>query len=698
MINVLVVAFAVPGRPAVFAESVQRLTAAGASITLFGGFAEGAVDLPVTTRSIAPRKPVGSGTAGEKFWRRASKDPALRRAAAQADVLVALDPPAVHTVWQLAQRHRAADAVMGLSPALRQVEIRAAEGFRRKVRRALLSGPSLEVAKQGVRGRVKRYGRAAAVRATGAKVQGTGLGRAAWQSALRAPLPERARLPLARQVADGLTRAGYAEQAGTTLTTVARTLPQPRRRAQFLTQSAMAELTAGRIPTFLSDAIAAELASADAALKSGQAKPAAAAVQRAAELMFHRVAHYDSLTSPAAPDPKPFFQPWVDSAAVKALGAPRGRSAEAAAPPTGRPLRLLFMYRNNANFLSAIRERYEQHPGVEVRSFDTQSDDRLKAASVQPLRFYEHVLGGDNGLGDEVEAALRPLLDWADTVFVDWCAAPAGMLSLVDPASTRVIVRLHSFEVFTAWPQVTDLSRVDDLVFVSDHLRDYTTPILPHLTPTTRTWSIPNAMDLQGYDRPKPASARFNLGLVGISAVAKDPRWAVEVLRLLRAEDDRYRLLLIGSDLRGDISAAARRYQKAFRKDLKEMGDAVELVGHTDDVAAALTGVGTILSTSVRESFHVGLVEGAASHAVPVVRNWPFFPDAARRLFPDAWVVDTPAEAAARILATTESEETWRKGGADAAAHVMTTWDWPVTASAYDRLVLGDGTEGTSRE
>jgi glycosyltransferase involved in cell wall biosynthesis len=380
----------------------------------------------------------------------------------------------------------------------------------------------------------------------------------------------------------------------------------------------------------------------------------------------------------------------------------------AAGPPADRPLRLLFMYRNNANFLSAIRERYEQHPGVEVRSFDTQSDERLKAASVQPRRFYEHVLGGDNGLGDEVEAALRPLLDWADTVFVDWCAAPAGMLSLVDPRSTRVIVRLHSFEVFTAWPHVADLSRVDDLVFVSDHLRDYTTPILPYLTAKTRTWSIPNAMDLHGYDRPKPAANRFTLGLVGISAVAKDPRWAVGVLRLLRAEDDRYRLLLIGSDLRGDVSAAARRYEKAYRKDLKELGDAVELVGHTDDVAAALTGVGTILSTSVREGFPVGLAEGAASHAVPVVRNWPFFPEAARRLYPEAWVVATPVEAAARILAATESEETWRKTGEDAAAHVMTTWDWPVSASGYDRLVLGDlvpgdlvlgdGTEGTGRQ
>ena len=247
MIDVLVIAVAVPGRPAAFAESIQRLKAAGASVTLFAGFAEGATDLPVQA---------GRGTAQARGFRHRgrgisgtvpSRIAALRRAAAQADVLVALDPPAVYTVWQLAQRHRATDAVIGLSPAIRRVEIRSTQGFRRPLRRVVLSGPSLEVIKQAVRGHARRYGRAVFIQATGARVQRTGLGRSAWQAALRAPLPTMARLPLARRVADGLTRAGYAEQAGSTVTAVARRLPQPR-RARFLAESAEAELVAGRTP------------------------------------------------------------------------------------------------------------------------------------------------------------------------------------------------------------------------------------------------------------------------------------------------------------------------------------------------------------------------------------------------------------------------------------------------------------------
>ena len=100
--------------------------------------------------------------------------------------------------------------------------------------------------------------------------------------------------------------------------------------------------------------------------------------------------------------------------------------------------------------------------------------------------------------------------------------------------------------------------------------------------------------------------------------------------------------------------------------------------------------VGVILSTSVRESFHLGLIEGAASGAVPVVRNWPFFAGraaGARSIFPADWIVETPAEAADRIIAHTASEEVWRKTGEAAAEHALITWDWSVTQAEYDRLL-----------
>jgi glycosyltransferase involved in cell wall biosynthesis len=118
----------------------------------------------------------------------------------------------------------------------------------------------------------------------------------------------------------------------------------------------------------------------------------------------------------------------------------------------------------------------------------------------------------------------------------------------------------------------------------------------------------------------------------------------------------------------------------------------VELVGHTDDVPDALRRIGVILSTSVRESFHCALVEGAASGAVPVVRDWPFFagyPHSARTLFWEDWVVATPEQAADRVRRFNESAETWREEGGRAQSLVLDRWDWHALAPGLDAVVLG---------
>ena len=278
---------------------------------------------------------------------------------------------------------------------------------------------------------------------------------------------------------------------------------------------------------------------------------------------------------------------------------------------------------------------------------------------------------------------------------MDWCVAAAAMTTLVDPGDTRVVMRLHSFETFSYWPHLIDFSRVDDLVFVSDHLRDLTREVVPALTgpqaPTLHV--IPNAMDLRRFERRKNPDARFTVGLIGTSAVAKDPRWAVEVLRHLRAADERYRLVLVGGGLNAKASESVRRYQAALSADLAELepSGAVARLGHTDDVPGVLADIGVILSTSVRESFHCALVEGAASGAIPVARDWPFFAGretGARTLFPADWVVGTPAEAAERIRAATASEEAWRAEGATAAEHATKTWDWSVVRHDFDELFL----------
>ncbi|SCL23824.1 Glycosyl transferases group 1 [Micromonospora rhizosphaerae] len=507
-------------------------------------------------------------------------------------------------------------------------------------------------------------------------------------------LPTRARVTLAKRLRTGMTRAGWpAAEARAALAAVARTVDHDT-RADLLMQEATEELKVGRTPAHLTEAVRAELDAADAAYARGDRAAAARRLHRALRTLFHRVPHFDQLTSPLAGDPAAFLAPLRDSAVGRALLAPRGRSVPAAPPPTDRPLRLLLMTNGNDHFLREIRDRYADHPGVEFRYLHL-ADDPVAAPLTRRVdaMVADPVLGGSE-YGEQVERWLRPHLEWADTVFVDWAVATAAMVTLVDPGDTRIVLRLHSFEAFSFWPHLIDFTRLDDVVFVSDHLRDLATAVAPELAgaKAPRLHVISNAMDLHAYPLPKDPAARFTLGLVGISAVAKDPRWAIEVLRLLRAEDPRYRLLLVGEGLKTGASEAVRHYQEALDGDLAELepSGAVVRVGQVSDVPKVLTGIGVILSTSVRESFHCAVVEGAASGAVPVIRDWPFFAGrehGAHSLFPADWVVGTPAEAAARIRAETATEERWLASGKAAAEHAIATWDWTVTRHRFDALL-----------
>lgn len=706
MTKVLIVVGERPQQKSVLLEALRRFRDQGASIGIVGDVDSDALALdpgladvralpaepadPRLRRALA-RIPQPS----RALWLRAWADPWTRRWVRTADVLVALDSTAVHAVWEMAQRQPRADACNGIGAAGRIVRARQ-EGTHRVAR------PASErlSARAGI---VVRGARRAAV--TGAResleaamapaVLRSRIGGRLWRSAVAAPgLPERVRVALAYRVHLRSVQAGRPSLAAATTAAAADRIGGRKSRADLLSREAAGELDLGQVPVCLTEAVAAELALADELLPRQKAR-AAKSLYKAMRLLFHRVPHFDQLSSPLAERPAEFLAPLRASATARALATPRGRATPAATPAADRPLRLLLMTNGNAHFLQEIKQRYAETPGVELRYLHLADDPVAAPLTRNPAGIVEHLVAGQSEYGNRVEEWLRPHVDWADTLFVDWCVAAAAMTTLVDPGDTRVVMRLHSFEAFSYWPHLIDFSRVDDLVFVSDHLRDLTCEVVPALTgeQAPRLHVIPNAMDLRRFDRPKAPSARFALGLIGTSAVAKDPRWAIEVLRRLRADDERYRLMLVGGGLDPKASESVRRYQAALSADLAELepSGAVIRIGHVDDVPGVLSDLGVILSSSVRESFHCALVEGAASGAVPVVRDWPFFAGretGARTLFPADWVVGTPAEAAERIRAATASEDVWRAEGAAAAGHATKTWDWSVVQHDFDELFL----------
>ncbi|MFG3342749.1 glycosyltransferase family 1 protein [Glycomyces sp. NPDC048151] len=633
---------------------------------------------------------------GERVWRRSRKDPWLRDHARRAHVLVALDEGAVYTVWQLAQRNRTATAVYGLAPAIDAVrDLNQREGGPVRPSGAFTPPPSV-IARDFAK-TMRRLPESIARTLTARPIMRSSVGARLWRLPLRAPgVPDSIRVRTGLRVNEAMNWAGRHSGGAYALALTASKIKDTATRAELLDKAVTQEINRGVSPKHMAPAMQALLAHADELQAAERYEEAAQALQRALFLGFHRVVHIDQLASPLTDDPEGFTARFRGSKAMKTVMAPRGRVRPAAPAPTDRPLRLLVMTSSNDNFLHHIIDRYRNHHGVEVRYLDVATQPSLKRISWADKRMIMERMGGDQEYAELAEDLLRPHLDWADTVFADWCVGPAAMLTTVDPGDTRIVVRLHSYEAFTRWPYLVDFSRVDDLVFVGDHVMDLTAALVPQLRgpQAPRTQVLYNAVELSAYPREKTDAARFTLGLVGVGQVVKDPLWAVEVLRLLREEDERYRLVLVGGDMDPKSSRATAKYRSKLEKELKPLVEAgaVLRLGPTDDVAGKLTEVGFMLSSSVRESAHLGLMEGAASGAVPVVRDWPFFAGkahSARTVYPDGWVADTPEAAAERILRINVSEESWRDSAKLASEHALSTWDWSVVSPEYDRFFLG---------
>ncbi len=698
MSTVVLLAGYTPGRESL-GRVIAKLQAEGAQVVLAGMTDVEATHADLGADSVRSlRRHVESDpeffrtcrtvSAPVETWMHVERDDELIARCREADVVVALDTAAVYSAWRISRLNTSADVRHGAMP-----------GYE-----ALLARKAAPDAGRQGRDDTGRPGRARARAAVARRARATAASsavlsrpvRPVWTRfvASRRLSPGR-RAALAAPAVTSLYASGETEQARALADAVLATLPV-RHRANLLGTVAERLIDRGITPPMLRDAVAAELDYADKLHRAGDAEGAAASVLQAVRLGFHRAVHLDTTTSPLAENPREFTAPLRSSAAVAAVSRRRGRQLPAAPPPAGRPARIIVATHGNTNFVGQLSDHLVEHPDAEIRELDLATVGKAATLPRDPRRMLAALLADEGPAFALAEKSLREHLDWADVVFIDWVTPLVRLLTMVDPGTTRIVVRLHSYEAFTPWPHLLDLSRIDDFIFVSDHLKDLTIAQVPALEAPggPRVHVVPNAMDLKRFVRPKADDARFTVGLIGYQVVAKDPRWALAVLRELRAHDPRYRLRLVGHPFDRRLSAAADAYGEAFERELEALRaeGAIEDYGFTTDLPEAAVGIGSILCSSVREGSPVALIEAAASGAVPVVRDWPFFAateHGPRTLYPSEWVVETPAEAAARILAATKDLPSWRATSAAVSAEVVARWDIAATGDAYEALLLG---------
>jgi len=426
-------------------------------------------------------------------------------------------------------------------------------------------------------------------------------------------------------------------------------VPERARTAatELLASSTLDALKAGEQPRDLDSVVATVLAAADRAQARGDRETANRLLNRAALLMFDRSRHLDGSDSPLAANPEAFLTPLRTSTAWHAVTAQRGRGQNSAANSPS-PLKIVAVTDSDQRFLdAAIDAAHAVDATLNFRVLNLAQWAKEKNLRL-PLNPGQQIAARSASSTNEPWAtALGQELADADVVWVDWAQRAAVLVSLLDLAPRRVVVRLHSFEAFTVFPQLIDPSRVDAFVVVSPAFKNLMARTVPNLAGADREVRVIGNPVAQFEVRPKSATAPFTLGMVGWAAPAKDAVWTLDLLAALRANDERWQLHLIGAE--PDDSTYGRAVRQRMAR--PDVAAAVTVVGQTDDVPGALADVGVIVSSSTRESFHLGLAEGVASGALPVVRNWPMLAPygGAHGLWPDEWIVESIDAAVARI-------------------------------------------------
>ncbi|HEV7964907.1 MAG TPA: glycosyltransferase [Actinoplanes sp.] len=294
----------------------------------------------------------------------------------------------------------------------------------------------------------------------------------------------------------------------------------------------------------------------------------------------------------------------------------------------------------------------------------------------------------------------RELAEWADVVVCEWCGPNAiwysEWLKKHGRPGQRLVVRLHRFELYGAWPGRLDIDAIDRVVCVSPHYAELTRKTTGW--PADKITVIPNWVDDAQLDRAKLPGAEHHVGMIGIAPWRKRLDLAVDVLEELRRRDPRF-TLFVKSKLPWDLAwvwnrtQERKRFEGLFRRIRRSplLAQSVVFDPPGPDVASWLRRVGFVLSTSEDESFHLAPAEGMASGAVPALLGWP----GVDTIYDRRWIHDDPAAMAAGIAGMV-ADGRWDEERAQARAEVRRSYALDLVCDQWAELLMpsGDGAAG----
>jgi 2-polyprenyl-3-methyl-5-hydroxy-6-metoxy-1,4-benzoquinol methylase len=243
------------------------------------------------------------------------------------------------------------------------------------------------------------------------------------------------------------------------------------------------------------------------------------------------------------------------------------------------------------------------------------------------------------------EALLVEAISWADIVWLEWCLEPAVWATNtfnMRAHGKKVIVRLHSTEVIDGrMPHQVKWDAVDDLIFVSEDIRDELLKQIPDLPKRVHCSVISNGIDCARFRPGAALGDPHRIAWVGDIAMKKNPMLALQILRRLVDLNADYHLHVAGEP----ICPRTARYLRHLIETMN-LARSVTFYGRIADIETWYRDKGVLLSTTLYESFGMNIGEAMASGCWPVVHNYP----GAAKTWPAEALFATIDQAVERIL------------------------------------------------
>jgi glycosyltransferase involved in cell wall biosynthesis len=263
--------------------------------------------------------------------------------------------------------------------------------------------------------------------------------------------------------------------------------------------------------------------------------------------------------------------------------------------------------------------------------------DRGQMDFIQPLIDCWKAQGKSVVVRDSCDATLEP--NWADVTWCEW-AGPECVKLTQQPKTARIIVRVHGYEVHAGLIPQVDWTKVDDVIFVADYLKDEAIKQAPIIAEACNVYVVPGGVEVEKFTIGEGKTG-YKIAMACYGNQKKNFPLALQILAKLpepyelhiATEWQDHRLQMYVEHLIQELGLQSRVFFYPWQRDLN----------------AFYADKDYYLSTSEEESFHYSLAEAISAGLRPVVHCWK----SSRDFYEGAWIFRTVDEAVEMIAAQT---------------------------------------------